>query len=159
MNHAFLPLRRAAQSEICAAAGKECAPTPNPCSWGFLTFGELEPLAGALLTVLLPLVCARVASEEAEFLQTRTQFGVELHQSSCNTKTGSARLAGHAAAIRQNEEIELFHGFGSRERLPHHGARTFRRKIILEGAAIDLNLALTRAQKYARHRAFSAACS
>ena len=34
-----------------------------------LALGELEPLAGALLAVLLALVLARIARQEAEFLQ------------------------------------------------------------------------------------------
>ena len=43
-----------------------------------LTFGELEALARALLAVLLALVLARVAGQEAELLQPGPQFRIEL---------------------------------------------------------------------------------
>jgi hypothetical protein len=69
--------------------------TPEPLSWvetmqsrernsllttpPELTLGELEPLAGALLAVLLPLVSARVARQESELLQFAAKFRIEFH--------------------------------------------------------------------------------
>ncbi len=57
-------------------------------------------------------------------------------------KTGRARLAGHTTAVRKNQQVKLLHGLSGRKRLPHHGARTFRGKVILKRAVIDLDLAL-----------------
>src|SRR6188472_2262110 len=82
----------------------------NPRSIG-LTFGELEPFASALLAVLLALVLAGVAGQEAELLQPRPQFGVELHQSSRDAQTGGARLTGDSAAVGKDQQVELVGGF------------------------------------------------
>src|SRR5581483_10476485 len=85
--------QRAIQSEICAMEQLKGRATPDPAC---LTFGELEPFARALLAVLLALVGARVASEEAELLQPGPQLRIELHQSSRNAQTGGPRLTGDA---------------------------------------------------------------
>jgi hypothetical protein len=55
----------------------------------------------------------------------------------------AARLTGDASAIGKNQQIELIRGFGGSQRLPDHGARTFRGKVILERAVVDLDLART----------------
>src|SRR5436190_1043828 len=102
-----------------------------------LTFGELEPFASAFLAVLLALVLARIAGEEAELLQPGPQFGIELHQSPRDAQTGGARLAGDTAAVGEDQEVELFHGFGGRERLPDHGPRALGMEIVLERAVVD----------------------
>src|SRR5438105_13148338 len=85
-------------------------------SWlcGILTFGELEPLAGALLPVFFPLVLTRVTGQKPELLQPRAQFRIELHQSSGNSQTGCTRLSGYTAAVGQNQQVELIHGLGGR---------------------------------------------
>src|ERR1035438_6370716 len=70
---------------ICKARKVEQIPR-LPGLTRILSFGELEPLAGALLAVLLSLVRARVASEEAQLLEPASQFGVELHQSPGNAQ-------------------------------------------------------------------------
>ncbi len=43
-----------------------------------LAFGELEALAGSLLTVLLSLMSARIAREKTELLELTSQFDIEL---------------------------------------------------------------------------------
>ena len=43
-----------------------------------LAFGELEALTRALLTVLLSLMCARIARKKTELLELTAQFGIEL---------------------------------------------------------------------------------
>ena len=57
--------------------------------------------------------------------------------------SGATGLSGHASAIRENDQIELVRSFGGSQRLPHHGARTFRREVILERTIVDLDLART----------------
>jgi hypothetical protein len=51
-------------------------------------------------------------------------------------------LAGDPAASGENHDVELVHGLGCQQRLAHHGARALGRKVILERAIIDLDLAL-----------------
>ncbi len=46
-----------------------------------LPLGELEPLAGALLTVLLAFTLARIAGQETGLLQGAAKLSVELNQS------------------------------------------------------------------------------
>jgi len=121
-----------------------------------LSFGELEPLAGALLSVLLSFVRARVAGQKAELLQPGPQFRIEFHQGPGNAQTGRARLAGNPAAIGEDQQIELIRGLGGRQRLPHQGARTLRGKVILERAAVNFDLALAGPQENAGHRSLPA---
>src|SRR5204862_2072077 len=122
-----------------------------------LTFGELEPLACALLAVLLPFVRARVARQEAKLLQSRPQFCVELHQRPGNSQTSCPGLTGDAAAVGEDQQIELISGLGGRKRLPHHGPRALCREVILECAVVDLNFALAGPQKHAGYRSLPAA--
>src|SRR5438270_13544751 len=102
---------------------------PAPGSQG-LTLGELEPLAGALLAVLLPFVLTRVASEEPELLQPSPQFGVELHQCPGDAQPGRARLSGDAATAGENDQVELIRGFGGRHSLADRGPGAFGREVI-----------------------------
>src|SRR3954447_25061740 len=86
-----------------------------------LTFGELEPLASAFLAILFALVLAGVAGQEAELLQPASQLRVELHQGPGNPEAACARLTDNAAALRQDEHVELLDAFRSCQRLPYHG--------------------------------------
>src|SRR3954471_593265 len=81
---------RRVQSGICGRKQKWAVTGPGP--FVRLTFGELEPLAGALLAVLLPLVRPRIACQKAELFQPGPQLRVELHQGPCHAKTCRARL-------------------------------------------------------------------
>jgi len=47
---------------------------------GGLALGELEPFAGALLSILLALTRTRIAGEVAQALQLGTQLGIEFHK-------------------------------------------------------------------------------
>src|ERR1700733_6957997 len=76
-----------------------------------LPLGELEPLASALLAVLLALVLPRIACQKTRFLQGTTQFGVELHQGAGNTEFDCPCLASCAAAVCQNQHIEAVRHF------------------------------------------------
>src|SRR5579862_1405432 len=77
-----------------------------------LAFGELEPLAGALLPVLFPLALSGVASEVAEFLEPRPQFRVELNQSAGQSHPHGAGLSVDAAAMGENQHVEFVRGLG-----------------------------------------------
>src|SRR6476659_6362564 len=63
-----------------------------------LSFAELEALACALLPVLLALLDARVARQEAFFLELRPQLDVVFDQRAGDAEAQRAGLAGDAAA-------------------------------------------------------------
>src|SRR6266481_6941457 len=74
--------------------------------------GELEPLASALLPILLALVLARVAREESQLLQFRAQLGVELQKSPRDSQFCGSGLARGPSAGRGNQNVEFIRGFG-----------------------------------------------
>src|SRR5207248_10581042 len=82
-----------------------------------LPFTELEALARALLPVLLALLDARVARQEAFFLQPRPQLQVVFHQRAGDAEAQRAGLPGDAAARDRREHVELIGRFGDGERL------------------------------------------
>src|SRR5438045_9713703 len=82
-----------------------------------LPFTELEALARALLPVLLALLDARVARQEAFLLQLRPELGVVLDERAGDAQAQRAGLAGDAAAGDSGEHVELLGRF-------RHGQRT-----------------------------------
>ena len=64
-----------------------------------LPFGELEALAGALLTVLLPLMSARIARKQTEPFQLTAQLGIEFNQCPGYTESCCPGLTANPAAI------------------------------------------------------------
>lgn len=124
-----------------------------------LALGELEALAGALLAVLLAFVRARIARKETKFLQLRTKFAIELQQRTRNTQPGGFCLTRKATAVGKDEDIKLVGRLGGEQGLPHDGAGRFRVEVVLEGAVIDGNVALTRTQENASCGGFPAAGS
>ena len=71
-----------------------------------LTLAELEALAGALLTVLLAFLLARIAGHEAFSLQLATQLRVELLQGTGNAHANCTGLGHYAAAIASGDYVE-----------------------------------------------------
>ena len=108
-----------------------------------LAFGELEPLAGALLTILLSLVRARITGQVPGFLQARTKFGIELNQSAGNAQSGGASLSNIPAAIGKDQDIELFGRLRCEERLTHHGSGSFGGEVSFQGTTVDRDRAFT----------------
>jgi hypothetical protein len=86
---------------------------------------------------------AELASKMSENMVTWLPLDVPPDQAPITTSqhlaADAARLAGDAATVGKNQDVELVHGFGGLQRLPHHGARTFRGEIILERAMVDLD--------------------
>src|SRR5882762_8984506 len=72
-----------------------------------LALRELEPLAGALLTVLLALLDARIASQQAVGLQCLAQLNVELEECTCNSELHSISLCRNAATANRRQYVEL----------------------------------------------------
>src|SRR6185369_6121888 len=72
-----------------------------------LTLRELEPGARALLAVLLALLDARIAGQEAGRLEPRLQTGIEHHECPRQAVTDGAGLTGLAAAVDIHQHVEL----------------------------------------------------
>ena len=114
-----------------------------------LTLGELEALTSTLLTILLTLVSTRVAGEHAQLFEPGTEFDIELQQCTRHTQPTGFCLTRKATAVGKNESIKLVGRLGGEQGLPHRGTGGFRMEVLLEGAVVDGNVALTRTQEYA----------
>src|SRR5262249_1660755 len=134
---------------------------PSPAgfcnTWVGSTLRELEALARTRLAVLLALFHARIAREEALGLEGGTQVGVGLDEGARDPVADGAGLAGRAAAGDIDPRVEL----GGRFRLVQRGgggnAQRFRRKIVVERAAIDRDLAAAVRESDARNGGLAAA--
>ncbi len=65
-------------------------------------------------------------------------------------------LAGDAAAVGENQDIETIRHFDRQQRLPHRHAPRFGRKIIFQSAAIDRDFARSGPEKHTGDAAFAA---
>lgn len=122
-----------------------------------LPLGELEPLSRTLLAVLLSFMASRITREESELLQPASQLGIELHQCTGQPQLCGICLTAVAAAIGENQHIELFCGFSSQQWLPYRRTRTFRSEIVVQRPAVDSNTALAGPQEHTGYGLLSAA--
>ena len=114
-----------------------------------LAFGELEAFTGSLLTVLLSLMCARVAREKTELLELTAQFGIELEQCAGNAMARRPGLTANSAAVGEDQDIETIGQLYGEQGLLDIGAGGFIDKIMFEGPIVDSDLTLARTQKNA----------
>src|SRR5574341_1367480 len=106
------------------------------------TLAELEPGAGALLSVLLALLDARVARQEAGLLELDAQLGVVLAERSRDRVSDGARLGGHAAAVDRGYDVELVVRLRHRERLLDDLLQGLdASEVVVEPARVELELA------------------
>jgi len=124
-----------------------------------LAFGELEPLTSALLTVLLALVTARIASEEARLLEALAQLTVELDQGASDSKTDRIGLTRDSTTMGEDQNIELVGHLRDEQGLTHRDTPGFGREILLEGTSVDRNVALSGPEEHTGDRLFAAAGS
>src|SRR5262249_32710740 len=122
-----------------------------------LTFTELEALARPLLPVLLALLDARVARQEAFLLQLRPQLEVVLHERARDPEAQRAGLARDAAAGDRRQDVELVAGLGDGQRPLDLGAKRFGGEGLLDRLVIDGQNARARPQEHARRRRFATA--
>src|SRR5215213_3982622 len=120
-----------------------------------LAFRELEALARALLAVLLAFLGAGVAGDEAGVLERGAEVGVELHQRARDAVAHGAGLAGRAAARDVDDDVELAGGVGERQRLADDHAERLVGEVLVEGLAVDLDLARARPKVDARGRSLA----
>src|SRR5687767_10079419 len=106
--------------------------------------GELEAGAGALLAVLLALLHARVAREEAGLLESLAQLEVVHLQRTGDPVADRAGLAARAAAVDGDDDVELVDGLRQGERLLDDHLQHFIAEVVVERAAIDRDRARSR---------------
>src|SRR3954462_2127694 len=82
-----------------------------------LALGELEPGAGALLSVLLALLHARIAREEAGLLQPLAKLGGVDLQGAGDAMANPSSLAARTATVHRHHDVELVVRFRQRQRL------------------------------------------
>src|SRR5450432_83739 len=112
-----------------------------------LALRELEPLASALLTILLTLMLAGIPSEEACCLELTAQLGVEFNQRAGDAHARGACLTTQPTAIGEDQHIELLGCFGSQQRTLHQSLRRLAHKVVGERTFVDFDLALAMTQK------------
>src|SRR5687768_6369212 len=124
-----------------------------------LALGELEARPGALLAVLLALLHARVAREEAGLLETLAQLEVVDLQRTGDPVTDCTGLAARAAAVHRDDDVELVDRLRQRERLLDDHLEHFVAEVIVESAAVDRDRARSRTNVHARRRRLPSARS
>src|SRR6187200_2510639 len=72
-----------------------------------LPLAELEALAGARQSVLLPLLDPRVAGEQPVFLQRLAQLGVETDERARDAEPDRSGLTGDTAPVHKGEHVEF----------------------------------------------------
>ena len=144
---AFIPVQVVAA--LWLALGR---PGGRPCG---LPLAELEALARALLSVLLPLFDSRIARYQARLLQRRPQIAVVFNQRARDAMTNGACLSRRSAARHINEDVELVRSFSHLQRLSNDHAQRFVRKIRFECFPIDLKSAVAWSQINSSGRCFA----
>src|SRR5919205_1153576 len=104
---------------------------------GKLALRELEAGPGAALAVLLALFHARVAREEAGFLEALAQLGVVDLQRAGDAVPDRAGLAARAAAVDDDDDVEAVVRLGQRERLLDDHLQHFVAEVLVQRAVVD----------------------
>src|SRR4051794_3628690 len=100
----------------------------------------LRGLAGLLEAVLLPLRGARVTGQEAGLLEGRAVIGVDLDERTGDRETQRARLARNAATVQVGEDVERIRLLDQDQRVLDELLVHLVREVLLEGAAVELEL-------------------
>src|SRR5262249_44856803 len=112
---------------------KRAVARQRPCS----ALAELEPTAGAGLTVLLPLHDPGVAGEEAGLLQRGPELGVQQAQCAAEAVADGAGLAGEATADDVHRDVDLPHLLEDLQRLVEDHLRRLTPEVLVERTAVD----------------------
>src|SRR4051812_25308452 len=102
-----------------------------------LTLAELEALAGAGQTVLLPFLDARVGRQQPVLLQLLPEFRIELDERTRDAKANRARLAVDAATGHRRQDVELVRHLRQRERTPDVHPQRVGGEVVRELAVVD----------------------
>src|SRR5690606_24161921 len=97
----------------------------------------LGRLAGLLEAVLLGLLLAGVAGEEAGLLEGGPQLGVELGEGPSDAEAQRTGLTGGAAAVDRGVDVVDAGRLGDPQRLGEDHLVGLRREVVLEGPLVD----------------------
>src|SRR4051795_7655394 len=103
--------------------------------------GVLRRLAGLLEAVLLALLDPRVTGEEARLLESRTVVGLDLDEGAGDRQAQRAGLPGDATTLEDADDVVLLALLEGHERLTDELLVHLVREVLLEGAAVELELA------------------
>src|SRR3569833_630175 len=124
-----------------------------------LTLAELESLACALLTVLLALLDASVAGQQAFGLERLPQLRIELDQCTGNAHLHCVCLRGDSTATNSGDHIEARCEFNDQEGHLGGNAQLLGNEVLVECLAVDFPLTGDRTQENAGDRRFAASRS
>src|SRR5450759_4783007 len=111
---------------------------PNmPCR---STLRELEATTRTALTVFFAFLHAAIASQEPGVAKGRFHGLVQRHQRAAKAHDDRAALAGVSTAVRVDDHIHLAAGAGDIQRAEDRLAIALEGEVIVERAAIDLDL-------------------
>src|SRR6185503_8994405 len=107
---------------------------PGPKRTSRSALGELEAGAGAALTVLLALLHARIAREEAGLLEALAQLAVVDLQRARDAVADRSGLAARAAAVHRDDDVELVDRLRQRQGLLDDHLQHFIAEVVVERA-------------------------
>src|SRR5262249_17727114 len=116
-----------------------------------------EAGARATLAVLLALHLARVARDVAVLLQRRAERRADLDQRARDAVADRLGLAGETAAAHVHQHVVAADRLGRLERLTQHHLAGRAPEVVVDVAAVDLDVAGARGHPDARHRGLAAA--
>ena len=122
-----------------------------------LSLGELGCATCSLEAVLLALLHARIAGQIAGLLDDRLVVLVRLHEGAGDAMTDGAGLAGEAAALAVDDDVELAGGFGQVQGLTDDHLQGLIAEVLVQGALVDDDVTLAGDQTNASDRLFSSA--
>src|SRR5690606_30515030 len=102
---------------------------------------------------------AGVASNQTSLLQRRFERFVVVDECTGDTVAHCTGLTAFAAAMNVDVKVERFKVVGQRQWLTYDHAAGFTGKVLVDGLAVDDDLARSFFQEHASHRGFAAAGS
>src|SRR5688500_5485393 len=131
----------------------------SPRAQSALALGELEPLAGAGTTRLLPLYFTGIAREHPFAAQGRAELAIVAHQGPRERQPNRARLTGLAAAVHIHLDVESAQHVHRAQRLLRMLLVREPREVLVQRAAVHFPVARARTQPHSRHTRLAAAYS
>src|SRR5690606_1471565 len=118
---------------------------------------ELLAATGLVEADLLTFHFAGIAGDEAGLLQCGLERFVGVDERAGDAVTHCACLTTFTATVDVDVEVEAFHVVGQHEGLAHDHAAGFTSEVLVDGLAVDDDLARTLFQEHAGHRSLAAA--